>query len=272
MNTAQKCIKYLAFGLAGAILLGLVGGLLQMSLQWIDFPQKEKLEEPASWSFNQGVSALELDIAGLEVQIQEGATFTVETDSPYVSCTERNGTVIIREKKNAFFGKSHGGLLKICLPSDLIFKRVDLDAGAGLFEVELLKAERLELDLGAGKVNLQGLEITKEASIDGGAGHITVGRSVLTNLDMDLGVGDLELTAEVLGKSEIDCGVGKVSLVLLPAEDYKIQLDKGVGSATLNGSFVKNHTLYGDGPNFIEISGGVGNIEIDLAETDVIDE
>ena len=88
---------------------------------------------------------------------------------------------------------------------------------------------------------------------------------VSADLDLDLGVGDLELSGQVPGNSEIDCGVGKVALSLTSGDQYRLRLDKGIGSATLNGQEMVGSTYYGTGPHNLEISGGIGSIQIELA-------
>ena len=65
----------------------------------------------------------------------------------------------------------------------------------------------------------------------------------------------------------MDYGVGNAKLTLLgKKEDYQIELDKGVGNATLEGESMSDDSVYGAGPNQIDIDGGVGNIRIQFQE------
>ena len=48
----------------------------------------------------------------------------------------------------------------------------------------------------------------------------------------------------------------------LLGDDYKIKIDKGIGSATVNNEKVVDSSYYGSGRNIIDIDGGVGNIEV----------
>lgn len=78
-----------------------------------------------------------------------------------------------------------------------------------------------------------------------------------------MGVGELNLTSELSGKSSIDYGVGETNLVLIgTADDYRIELDKGIGEATLDGIKMGDDSVYGAGNNTIEIDGGVGELKI----------
>ena len=55
-------------------------------------------------------------------------------------------------------------------------------------------------------------------------------------------------------------------ILLGSKDDYKIELDKGIGEATLEGESLKDDSVYGSGENKIDIDGGVGAINIDFAE------
>ena len=44
-------------------------------------------------------------------------------------------------------------------------------------------------------------------------------------------------------------------------ENYKIKIEKGLGTVKINNDSVKNG-IYGEGTNSIEIDGGVGSINI----------
>lgn len=270
MTTLQKIIKYLAIGLAFAIIIGMVSGLVKLGMLLSKEPNDSDpvLKDPQSWTLVEPVTHLEINLVGLEVQVQEGSAFTVETDSGYLRCTQKGGKVTIQEKKHSLVNAGNTGTLKITLPADLVLEKVAIDAGAGDFDIGLLRAQKLDLDLGAGKVRLSGLQITADTDIDGGAGQIIIQNSTLTNLDLDLGVGDLELSGRVPGNSEIDCGVGKVALSLTSGDQYRLRLDKGIGSATLNGQEMVGSTYYGTGPNNLEISGGIGSIQIELAHNE----
>ena len=76
-----------------------------------------------------------------------------------------------------------------------------------------------------------------------------------------MGVGELDLSAKLSGNSDIDAGVGRLNLNLI-GNDYKIKVDKGIGSASINGNDIKDDTYYGEGSNIIDIDGGVGSIDI----------
>ena len=82
-----------------------------------------------------------------------------------------------------------------------------------------------------------------------------------------MGVGKLTLKSRIEGKSDLDYGVGETDLILLGSkDDYKIELDKGVGEARLDGESMRDDSVYGSGENFIQIDGGIGEINIEFSE------
>lgn len=123
--------------------------------------------------------------------------------------------------------------------------------------------QELELDLGAGNVEIDYLEVTKEATINGGAGNLVINNSAIKDLELDMGIGTLELTSTLLGDNEISCGVGEVTINLL-GDDYQIEVDKGIGTTTIAGEKIRDGEIYGEGRNKLEIDGGIGSINIDF--------
>lgn len=82
-----------------------------------------------------------------------------------------------------------------------------------------------------------------------------------------MGVGKFDLKAKVLGNGEIDHGVRKFNLTLFGNEgDYQLQVDKSVGSTTVNGNEVKDNEIIGNGINKIDIDCVVGSMEINFED------
>ncbi len=270
MNTAQRIVKYLALALAVIILIGIVGGGLKLAGLLVHMDRNEApLKTPVTQTIGENVTALEMDLKGVELEVRKGAAFTVETDSSTISVRLRGNTLVVREN-NSWLQKNTGNVW-ITLPEGFTFHETEINTGAGDLHIEGLSTEELEMSLGAGKLYFSDLNVLRKAEIDGGAGQIILQNGTIQNLDMDLGVGELNLTARLTGKSQIDCGVGKVDLMLIDAEAYSIRLDKGVGEATYRGEPMKNGTVYGTGEAWVEIDGGIGSITIDLAESGIED-
>lgn len=121
----------------------------------------------------------------------------------------------------------------------------------------------LDLELGAGKVDIKDIKVLKETNISGGTGQVNITDSELHNTELEIGVGELNLSGKLLDKTEIDCGIGSTNIELIGTkEDYKLNIEKGIGNITINNKKINNNENYGTGKNKIKISGGIGNINI----------
>ena len=149
------------------------------------------------------------------------------------------------------------------MPIDYKFFKVSMNNGAGKVDLESINTKRLYLDLGAGKVTINNLEVGEEARIDTGAGKTVINNATINDLNLNLGVGTVTLNSKLTGNNEIDAGLGSLEINLLGnSNDYKIKVDKGIGSCKIDGNSISDNTFYGDGENIIIIDGGVGNINV----------
>ncbi len=269
MSEVQRIIKYCATAfalfLAFSILSGIMYGIIMFGTI---FEEDNKYsEELKDLEVRENASILDIDIKGTNLVLKEGDTFKVETNNKYVKTKQNKNKLHITEKSHNWFQSNKKNDLVVYIPKDLIFDGVSIDSGAGTVEIDALSTENLYLDLGAGKVNINHLTVLRSTDIEGGAGEIQINNGSLNNLDLDGGVGKLTLTAMISGKSEIDAGVGEVNLNLIGSlEEYRITLDKGIGSATLNQKKMYDEEVYGNGNNSIDIDGGVGSLKINFVD------
>ncbi len=261
MTSFQKVIKYCALGLAILLIVSIAGGVLRLAAVLGAF-RSGSSEEPVEnrWSGSTAFTDLELELRSLELEIKEGEGFSLESNSPHITVKEQGSTLIVREKKNTF----KNGKLTLCIPKDHSFRKVEISGGSGKFYIETLSAEEVELDFGAGDLTVGTLNATKQAEVDLGTGKITVCNGEIYALDVDMGIGNLSVTAELYEISNVDCGIGKILLNLIGREnDYRIIVDRWIGSATLNGkNFIQNY----DRAREVRIDGVIGPIEIHTIE------
>lgn len=266
MTNTQRIIKYLAVAFAIFLVFSILSLIISgiMSLTNV-FGDNEK-GDFKNINVNNNSLILDIDVSRVNVIIKKGNEFKAETNNKYIKTRQNGNKLYITEKGHSIFNNDNSDLV-VYIPSDYIFDSVAIESGAGRIDVESLSCKKLYLDLGAGKVNMDNLLVLNETEIDGGAGTITIGDSSLNNLDLDMGMGKLSLTSKINGESEIDAGVGEVDLNLIGTiNDYKIKLDKGIGSTKLNKENMKSNTYYGSGLNIIDIDGGVGSIKIDFLD------
>jgi len=268
MTTAQKIIKYFAIALAFSIILGILScimyGLSTISNFFSD--KDNSIENLKDIDINSSlVSILDIDILSSNLIIKEGDVLKIETNSEYITTNQNNNKIIIKEKKHNWFIKNDKSDLIVYIPKNFVFDGISIDAGAGKIEIENISTKILEFDLGAGKTTIDNLYVSGSAEIDGGAGEITIQNSSINNLDLDTGIGECSLVSKLIGKSEINMGVGKLDITLIGSiDDYRIYAEKGIGSIKLNNESIKSNKSYGNGINSIDISGGIGSINVIL--------
>jgi hypothetical protein len=80
-------------------------------------------------------------------------------------------------------------------------------------------------------------------------------------------MGELNLTAALFGENNLSFGVGESNLTLLGNKDeYKLEIEKGIGRITVDGNETGNFSSGGNGERALKIKGGVGTINIAFQE------
>lgn len=263
MSAWQRGIKYAALALAALLCLTILGGILQgLSFLPSLFGGEEKpAGEMKTYDIAEEIRSLDIDLSAAELTIRSGDRFEVESNLTSLSVVSQDGRVKIEEKSRWTTGKNRAQVT-VTIPRNTVFDRAKLSTGAGLVHIEDLEAKDLDLDLGAGKVEISRLCATEHADIDGGVGSLTVSSGTLHDLDLDMGVGKLELTAKLTGQSKLDMGVGAAELTFIGQENYRILVDKGIGSINVAGNDLADGAVFGTGDTLVQVDGGVGSIRI----------
>lgn len=272
MTSWQKAIKYLAMVFAIFLSVSIIGGICS-GLASVSFifsgSEKNAVGEMQTYPVIEKITELSIDVSAADFAIKTDDELRIESNNKYLTVNAKDGKLIISEEKKTF--ASLGGNVKIdvYIPDDLVFDRAKISTGAGRVKIETLSADIIDLDFGAGEVEIGSLTANSRADIDGGAGKITINGGLLHNLELDIDVGELNLTSCIEGKSSVDCGIGETNLCILgSADDYEISLDKGLGEARLDGEKMSGDSVYGNGKNRLEISGGIGEINISFKNVD----
>lgn len=141
----------------------------------------------------------------------------------------------------------------------------EIELGVGVFNIENLKAEKLKLKNGVGKLKVDGLVISDEAKLETGVGALNIQNANIQDLELKAGVGDIVIEGILTGETEVKSGMGQVTLKIHGnMEDYRFDIDKGVGAVKINGEHYENIALSNNGPHVIEIDSGVGAVSIEF--------
>ena len=268
MTQAQKIIKYFAIAFAALLIVGILSGIYRGGAAIIALFEGEEQEyigqmREVELDHDELPSNLSIDIGASELIIKAGDSLRLETNNNRMEYRISKGTLKINEKIR---GKGdQRSIITLTLPADMILREADIDTGAGRILIESLSTNELSLDLSAGEAVIENLTVSGDAEINGGAGRLEIKSSEIGHIDLDHGIGELIITSLIKNGGELDCGVGSVVLSLIGSEsDYSLNVEKGIGSIEIDGRNAENGRTYGTGPSRIEISGGVGSVEVDF--------
>ena len=226
-------------------------------------------DEATTYEITAEIHSLDIRLNAANIVFKYSDKFSVESNLKYLSVSEKDGVLtIVDEAPNPKIGIKNttfeNAMLTLCIPTDQVFEDVDMETGACQLTSCALSANSINLSLGAGNVCFESLNATSRTNIQGGAASITVHDGTLNNLSLEMGVGELDLTAALLGNSDLEFGVGEAMLTLIgSADDYQIDVNKGIGSITIDGQTV---TAFGNGQNHIKLNGGVGALRVNFRE------
>lgn len=276
MTTAQKIIKYFALSFAVFLIVTIIsailsGGYALLSALGLIHSNKDIITEDLKVISSEvkEISTLKLDLAFTNLEIKTGDNFKVETNNSKITFTNDNGSVKIKEEnQNWLNNNKKASDLIIYIPEDMIaLDEAKIETGAGNINIEKLNTQSLYLELGAGDVKIENITVTEEAKIDGGVGRTELKSCEINNLKANLGMGEFVFSGKLTGKSEIDSGVGAINIDLLDnADNYTIDVSKGIGNVTLDGQKLEMDRVYGTGENYLDIDGGIGEIKINFKE------
>lgn len=277
MSKAQKIIKYLALALAIFLIVSIFSSILGfVSLLSNFFTDDETVDFSQSTEYivESDVSVLDIDLSASVLEIKQGEKLSVKSNHEHLKILENDFELKLQETKRLFNSTDTAYTVTLYIPQDYEFSVVDISTGAGVVNISDIKTMTLNLELGAGEAKLDKVLVNAETDIDGGAGKLTITNSELAFLDLDIGVGDTDISAVIGGESDIDCGVGQTKLELLKkpviidsdiVTEYKIEVDKGIGNVKINGENVKDGQIFGSGENTVDISCGIGDVDITVS-------
>ncbi len=262
VKICQKAVKYFALALAIFLTVSIIGSIISSFGSVFGIFGGTSLGEIETYDLSGEVRSLQLEVAAAELKITEAESFSVKSNISDLEVNLTDGTLRIKEKKR-FFGYYNDAVLEIVIPQGFSFESATITLGAGDVNIDTLSVERLDLELGAGKAVIGGLYATRFADIDGGAGELNINGGAICDLDFDMGVGECNLRFRMSGDCDLDMGVGEANVTLLGSEsDYKIEFTTGLGAAAFNGKSVEDGQIFGNGSCQVEISGGIGELNV----------
>jgi hypothetical protein len=179
-------------------------------------------------------------------------------------------TIVISYPRGARFGdvnvKSAAAGVDI---EDIRARVLSVDCTAGRLDIEDAEADALRVSLNAGACEIENARVG-EAVFDLDAGSLSARDFDCGNLDGSFHLGGVDVRGSLRGDVNITADMGDVSIETdLPKKDYRVELDVGLGSATVDGreaSGVLAGAQYGDSDSAytIRVKANMGSVEIDF--------
>ena len=218
------------------------------------------------------IHELELTLHNCEFEILSSADDQIRVEiedgkEEFFSVREKEGTLHINDiRKREKSIKSV--YVKLWIPSDLVFDRVNMTIGAGDITIDRLAADTIDIEGGAGKIKAETLIANNELDAEIGAGEFYITEATLGETDIDCGVGRFEIGSCTLnGNAEISGGVGDVNIGIVgEKEDFNYELSCGMGELDV---FDESYTSLGkdkeidNGARYtISLECGVGRVNV----------
>ena len=227
MSTAQKIIKYFAIAFAAMLSVSIIAGIVFGGLGILTATKLIKNNSSVDISCEESdTSCLQVTLAASELLIKKGDKLSAESTYDKVEIKQDGDQLTIIEKDGTIFG-NYNRTTTVYVPEDMKFKKVAISGGAGRIYVESLNTEEMEVSLGIGETVFDKLEVEK---------------------------------------AKISTGIGHVEINLASSEDaYAIKVDRGIGEIRFNDKKISSDTWIGSGDKKIEVSGGIGELNIKTA-------
>ncbi|MBR5515450.1 MAG: DUF4097 family beta strand repeat protein [Clostridia bacterium] len=270
MKTWQKVVKYIAILLAIFLCVGVISGICTaiLSLSLISSGNRAADTDYTVYKIDNSIEILEIEVSAGELIIKTDDEFRVESNNNFLTVRERGNRLIIKEQTR-WLSNNKDIVIELYIPEETVFEKAEIEAGSGRVRIDQLIADDISIDFGSGDANIDYLVADNRISIEHGAGKLSIDEANLNNFNMDMGAGNVDITAALTGKNKIEQAVGSLDLILIgKADDYCIEIDKGVGIATISDEIAENEKLYGNGDNELDIDGGIGNTVIEFTETE----
>lgn len=216
-------------------------------------------EDVSSFS---GIHELSVDVSYLEVIVRPytGDDVTVDVSQVNPKLKGRleyeadEGELSIETRESNWWPKSarnNTGYLVIQVPKGNILNEASFEIGAGILEIENIKADSLDISVGAGEAVVKRFETAQ--------------------LDVECGAGKGALSGSVTKEASVECGVGELAMALSGNQrDYDYRLKCGIGELTVGNDsytgFDSKRSIDNGTGKLMDINCGIGQVKITFTE------
>ncbi|MBP5282448.1 MAG: DUF4097 family beta strand repeat protein [Lachnospiraceae bacterium] len=218
-----------------------------------------------------GVEDLELNIGGCAFKLleSENGDFWVEAenvdelqafvdgDTLHVN-VKKTGNIKLDELKT---------IVKLYVPSDMVFDKAKIDLGAGSIDMGSFAADKVELAVGAGSVDTKTLDCD-ELKVSVGAGKVDLKSVMVKKLEAKVSAGSFVFEGKVNGDAKMSCAAGSIDVKLKNEEedfDYDLSCSAGgikVGNDLSVSGVGGSKKVDNDADQEMELSCSAGSIKV----------
>ncbi len=282
MNTTQKIIKGLAIALAVFIIFNILFAVISFvaaisGITYITnlFTSQETININYDEVFDiNKVKRIEIEAGISNINIIQSDILRVEAQNvtDRFSCNLQGDKLVVKEDGNRGINFSLNSetesTINIYIPENTTFNEIELDLGVGNCNVDYISANNVDITSGVGNVVIKYLESLNKCDIELGVGEFEIVESNINNLDFESGMGNYILNSSINGTAKIESGIGngEINISNFDTNSSKIRIEKGIGNVQINGEEYSDSQTYGDGNSYIDIKGGMGNLNITVNE------
>ncbi|MGN1148320.1 MAG: DUF4097 family beta strand repeat-containing protein [Lachnospiraceae bacterium] len=194
--------------------------------------------ESCSETFSaEGIRNLELGLGGCEVTVttspDESFHVYAEKITAFQTYTEGD-TLYVAGLKNGKWTNNFTMKVEVQIPAGVVFECIDMELGAGDFNVDAIEAGKLDLEIGAGRLQI-GTVKTNELKCQLGAGQVVIENAETTGkVSLEVGAGELVFTGSVPGDLDAECALGNMEIHILGSTeaDHNFDLECAAGNLT----------------------------------------
>lgn len=220
-------------------------------------------EEVTGMFGTEEVVGLDLEIGAAKVEFTNGSfdgEITVQANDHF-KIYEKNRVLYVKSVNMAKDEK-----ITIEIPQDIVLQKVEISGNSCEVKIPYIEAKEFDIEADAGLVEIDRL-IADQAEFDIGAGEIVVNDGTLLGCDVNVGMGSFEYYGSIKRRGDVECGMGNAELQLDGSEeDYNYAIECSAGNVTIGNDnysgLAVEKVVNNNADAAIEIECSVGNVTI----------
>lgn len=180
------------------------------------------------------IRTLDIEAGGCEFILEES-----EDENFYIKATTI-GKFQCYVKDDELYVKSsqildNSGKIVLYVPAAYQFKKVDVELGAGVLQMDVLETNEADFEVGAGQITMNFLR-ADNCKFDVGMGEILVEDMQVNDVKAEVGMGHLMMSGTVFGDLKGECAMGSMEVYLSgQEEDFDYTFAAAMGNVTVDG-------------------------------------